>query len=111
MFRKVKPIVSQLKGIDGYLGITIEEKVRRIVEKKEPIKDGAPIIYTERKDGVQPSFNIRTDRFEVAVDAMDAVNRSKIAKRAEAAKVVPMNKETKDVAGGESIQGTGVEPK
>lgn len=29
-----------------------------------------------KKDGVQPEFDIRTDRFEVAVDAMDKINQS-----------------------------------
>ena len=45
-----------------------------------PIEDGAPIIYTERKDGVNPAYNIRTDRWEIAQDAMEQVgnNKSKI---------------------------------
>lgn len=47
----------------------------------EPIKDGAPLVYTERKDGVRPEFDPRTDRFELAVDAMDKVTRDKLAKR------------------------------
>ena len=38
----------------------IEEKVRRIVNNNEPITDGAPIIFTEKKDGVLPEYNIRT---------------------------------------------------
>lgn len=71
---------SQLKGDDPFEGETIEQKVRRIVENNEPIKDGAPIIYTERKDGVIPAYNVRTDRFDVAIMAMDAVNKAKIAK-------------------------------
>ena len=56
------------------------EKVRRITENGEPIEDGAPIIYTERKDGVNPAYNIRTDRWEIAQDAMEQVgnNKSKI---------------------------------
>lgn len=71
---------SLLKGDDPFEGESIEEKVRRIVENNEPIKDGAPIIYTERKDGVMPAYNVRTDRFDVAIMAMDAVNKAKIAK-------------------------------
>ena len=63
-----------------YEGETIEAKVRRIVDNKEPITDGAPIIFTEKKDGVLPQFNIRTDRWDMAVMAMDAVNRAKIAR-------------------------------
>lgn len=62
-------------------GETIETKIERIVHNKEPITDGAPIIYSERKDGVIAAYNIRTDRFEIAADAMDAVNKSEISKR------------------------------
>lgn len=64
-----------------YEGESIEAKVTRIVLNKEPIKDGAPLIYTDRKDGVLPGYDIRTDRFEVAVEAMDKITKSKIAKR------------------------------
>jgi len=63
-----------------YEGETIENKVRRIVENKEPISDGAPIVYTEKKDGVLPQFNIRTDKWDIALDAMDKVQASRIAK-------------------------------
>lgn len=63
-----------------YEGETIEAKVRRIVDSKEPITDGAPIIYTEKKDGVLPQFDIRTDRWDMAIIAMDAANRAKIAR-------------------------------
>ncbi len=66
-----------------YEGETIEEKVDRVTTQKEPIKDGAPEIFTERKEGVGPAFNIRTDRFELATEAMDYVTRSSLAKREE----------------------------
>ena len=61
-------------------GENIEEKVRRITENNEPITDGAPIIYTNRDDGVLPAYNIRTDRWEVAQAAMEAVNQANLAK-------------------------------
>lgn len=67
----------------SYEGETIEKKVRRVVNNKEPIKDGAPLIYTERKDGVQPAYDIRTDRWEVAIEAMDKIAAYKVAKRDE----------------------------
>lgn len=82
-------------------GEPIEIKVRRMVENKEPIKDGAPLLYTDRKEGVMAAYNIRTDRFEIATDAMDKVTKSKIAKREEpikdsveekTAKIVDMSK-------------------
>lgn len=86
-------------------GETIEQKVERIVTLREPIKDGAPRIYTERKDGVQPAYNIRTDRFEVAVEAMEKVTKSNIAKREQRAdmKIV---KDDKGENGVQPIQGT-----
>ena len=62
------------------LGETIETKVKRITENDEAIKDGAPIIYTNREDGVLPAYNIRTDRWEIAQQAMDAVNQANLAK-------------------------------
>ena len=54
-------------------GETIEEKMRRVVNNSEPITDGAPLVYTDRKDGVLPQYDIRTDRWDVAIDAMDKV--------------------------------------
>ena len=52
-----------------------------IVNNGEPITDGAPIIYTERKDGVLPEYDIRTDRWDIAIDAMDKINMNRFAKR------------------------------
>lgn len=81
MYRKTKVPTTSISVNSSYLGETIEQKIRRIVNNKEPISDGAPLIYTERKDGVMPEYDVRTDRFEVAVDAMDKVTKSKLAKR------------------------------
>ena len=35
------------------------QKLRRIVENKEPIKDEAPTIYTPKNKGVMPEYDIR----------------------------------------------------
>ena len=59
---------TAMKPIETYEGEFIEEKVSRVVENKEPIEDGAPIIYTERKDGVIPAYNIRTDKWDIALN-------------------------------------------
>lgn len=67
------------KALDGE---RIETKVARIVEDKEPVSDTAEIIYTERSKGVLPDYDIRTDKWEVAVGAMDAVAREDIKKGA-----------------------------
>lgn len=72
-----KPIKTNYEYQEGE---SIENKVRRITENNEPITDGAPIIYTNREDGVLPAYNIRTDRWDVAQAAMDAVNQANLAK-------------------------------
>lgn len=70
-----------LKSVETYEGETIETKVARIVQEKAPITDGAPIIYTDREQGVLPAYNVRTDRWDIAENAMDKVNAAKMAKR------------------------------
>ena len=44
-------------------------KIRRIVDNKEPITDGAPLIYGPKGE-IMAGHNIRTDRFEIAVEAI-----------------------------------------
>ena len=77
---------SSLESVEIYEGETIETKVSRIINEKAPIEDGAPIIFTDRAEGVLPAYDIRTDRWDLAVEAMDKVNKAKIAKREEFAK-------------------------
>lgn len=68
---------------ESYEGESIEQKMERVIENNEPITDSAPIIYTERQNGVLPEYDIRTDRFEIAIDAMDKVSATHYAKRVE----------------------------
>ena len=72
---------GRLKSVEIYEGETIETKVARITLTKEPITDTAPIIYTEKKDGVLPAYNIRTDRFDLAIDACDKIESARIYKK------------------------------
>lgn len=73
-------------------GDLLQTKIKRLLENKENL-DEAPIIYTEKKDGVQPQYNIRTDKWEIAIDAMDKVNKIRAAKSEsrKAGKIVEMN--------------------
>lgn len=88
-------------------GETIERKLERITSNKEPITEGAPLIYTERDEGVKASYDIRTDRFEVAVEGMDTVYKSQQARRDAKMKIVKDDDKT-DEKGGEtsSVDGT-----
>lgn len=92
MYKRIKPKSTFINVNKSFTGETIETKINRIVNNKEPIKDNAPINYTARKDGVMPQYDIRTDRFELAVDAMDYVTKSHLAKR-EAADKARMGKD------------------
>lgn len=104
MYKKVKANKTTFKLNESKQGETIEQKIERVVNNQEPITDGAPIIYTERMDGVRPEHNIRTDRWEIAIDAMSAVSKTHQAKRQEKidAKIVKMKGED---GGAEPIQG------
>jgi len=86
--------LSYNKSIEGE---TIEQKLERVVNNKEPIKDGAPVIYTERREGVRASTNIRTDRFEIAIEATDKISKSYAARRDEKGEI--KEGETQSIAG------------
>ena len=86
-YRYRKAEKSQLKSVETVEGEPIELKIERIVSNKEPIKDGAPAIYTERKEGVKAAYNIRTDRWEIATEAMDVVSKTTQARRDHKAKL------------------------
>ena len=72
---------GNLQVNDCVEGERIETMIERITELNEPIKDGAPLIYTNRKEGVLPEYDIRTDRWEVAIDGMDIVTKTNLAIR------------------------------
>lgn len=88
-----KPIET---NYEFQVGESIEAKVKRITENNEPITDGAPIIYTNRDDGVLPAYNIRTDRWEIAQQAMDAVNQANLAKSKNYGKIDKEDKKALD---------------
>lgn len=73
--RKYIAPLEETKG--EYEGERIEDKVSRITENNEPISDGAPIVFTKRSDGVRPEYNIRTDKWDIALDSMEKVNTAK----------------------------------
>ena len=47
-------------------------------DQNEPLTDGAPMIYTPKQAGVRDDYNIRTDKWALAMDAMDRVNNYKL---------------------------------
>lgn len=84
MYRQVIRNKTKLSINNSTEGELIETKVERITVNKEPITDNAPIIYTERKNGVMPEFDIRTDRFDLALEATGHIAKSAVIKRMKA---------------------------
>lgn len=80
-YKKVIIRNTRLKINNSVEGETLEQKLERMLESKEPITNGAPIIFQDRKEGVNPAHDIRTDRFEVAIDAADKNTKMQQAKR------------------------------
>lgn len=103
MYAKATFKKTSIKRNESSEGEPIEHKIERIVNNKEPIKDGAPPIYTERKEGVKASTNIRTDRFEIAIKGFDVIEKSYKARRENQGKVIPI--ETKKDGETESTHG------
>ena len=93
---------------ESYEGETIETKLKRILTNGEPITDGAPIVYTERKDGVKPEYDIRTDKWDLAIDAMDIAHKQEITRRKTAIEEREKAKMT-PIKGGQTEAGAGAE--
>lgn len=64
-------------------GSSIEEKMRETTLNGQPIESAAPLLYTDKKDGVLPEYDIRTDRWSIAQATVDKVVRSQVAKSQE----------------------------
>lgn len=62
-------------------GESIEREIERLTTEKTPIESVSPQIFTEAKDGILPEYDIRTDRWDLAMEAMDSVAASYRAKR------------------------------
>lgn len=84
-------------------GELLIHKVDRIVNNGEPLTDGTSLIYTERKDGVLPEYNIRADRRDIAVKAMDIHAKARAAKREDGIK----SRQKEALRGDEDIEGDG----
>ena len=60
-------------------GETLIKKIQRIMDENEPLKDGAPLIYTPKQAGVRADCDIRTDKWDIAMKAMKRVNEYKLS--------------------------------
>lgn len=75
--KKVGIIYKSKLGTTLLEGERLELKIDRMTQNNEPIGDSAPLIYTARKDGVIAAYDIRTDKWDIALDAMEKVNKTR----------------------------------
>lgn len=90
MYNKHKQTRTSLKVNESKIGEPIEAKLRRMKNNKEPVKDIVPMTYNDRAEGIDPMFNIKTDRFDLAIEAHDKLAGSRRAKAAGTGKVVKL---------------------
>lgn len=98
---------STLEVNESEEGELLIHKVDRIVNNGEPLTDGTSLIYTERKDGVLPEYDIRTDRRDIAVNAMDINAKARLTRREEGIK----ERQKKTLRPNEKLEDKDGEPK
>lgn len=92
---------SRLTGIKTTEGSSLEEILERRLQNKEPIGVEVGVIHTKRADGTLPAYNIRTDRFDLALDGIDRIQKSETAKREETMQIV--KDDVKDESTGDTL--------
>lgn len=81
MYKVPKFEKTSLEINDSVEGETIEQRLERVVHNGDEVDDGAPSIYTERKDGVLAGYDIRSDKWDIALDAIGVAHKSDLNKR------------------------------
>ena len=89
MKKRIVKYAKDMLAVETVEGEIIEKKIQRIMDEKSPIDDSAPIIYTEKKNGINPAHDVRTDRFDLALEAMEIETKKRIAANEENFKDVP----------------------
>lgn len=82
MYKPRKLQNTNLKVNKSKEGEMIEKKIDRLVNNGEPIKEkNVTLTYQKREDGINPDYDIRTDKMEHALEAMDKASMSHRGKR------------------------------
>lgn len=82
MERICKMHKTQLERYADTEGESLEQQLRRLNANNEPIPGNVEKIYTPKGEGVIPDYDIRTDRFDIAMQATDKFTASQRAKAA-----------------------------
>lgn len=84
-----KPLI---KVNNSYEAVSIERKIEKAETTNEPIEAVSPMLYTDEKDGVLSGTDIRTDKWDIALNAMDKITMTNITKNQETLKPVETEK-------------------
>lgn len=79
---KTKNCWTSKPANETFIGESLEDKLARMLTNKEPIEATEPMAYSGENDGVAPQFNPRTDRWEIAREAMQNVKSMQEAQKA-----------------------------
>lgn len=104
MIKRVYIKDSELEISELSEGENIEMSIKRAIENGESIGEQVPRIYTEKKDGVMAGYDIRTDRWEIALQGTDIMQKTRAAKRLE---LIKSREESSEPKGDEPIHTTG----
>lgn len=63
-----------MQGVDLYEGIPLEKKIEKALNNEETLDTGDSGFYTALDEGVRPETDIRTDKWDVAVEFMEKAN-------------------------------------
>lgn len=82
MYKRTIPTKTDLNVNQSYPAEPLPKTIARLVNNGEPIgQQTVPIVYEERKAGVDPDCNIRTDKWEHAAEAMDKAAEQRLKAR------------------------------
>ena len=71
---------SALRNNSTYVAEPIEKIIQRRLANKEPLDDKVNLLYYDISEGVKAGYDVRTDRFDLALDGVGAIQKSETAK-------------------------------
>lgn len=86
--KKFRNYSTSLENPELFEAESLEQKLRRVSATGEPIEAEVDLIFQERSDGIDASCDIRTDRFDMALEAADSITKSYLAMREKKTEVV-----------------------
>lgn len=77
-------------------GESIETKIERMMNNGEGVDSKVELIYTDRKEGVLPSYDMRHDKWETALDGMTKIQKTESYRIANKEKVEETTEKKED---------------